>query len=343
MKTRRFVLGSVCWVVVIGCSGGSGVGSQPEAEGYVLVDPAARQAGVTLEIGERAATSALPVAVSGEERVTLHAGTREETVPVGRDELVYVEGASAHVTHFAIGKDVAFDQLHVSGSEASARELAGKLGAAMTPDGAGWRVRIPGVFAGASLAEVPERLEGASPVSVPPPIVSSPAPAVTPPVRVASVAAPARVASPVDFVAATGCDGVGGQWRGRVYSTRHQAYYDFSLSVRQSGSGLTGTVVAETWSGSTGEIEPPNQCSGSDHATILEQATGTLDAAGNMKFDSYTWREGTHFCGRKTVDYSPDRFQVPLARGATSASAVVSDDKVWSDGLALQLTRVSCR
>ncbi|MGO8994968.1 MAG: hypothetical protein ACLQVI_16755 [Polyangiaceae bacterium] len=363
MKRRRLVVGSLCSVVAIGCGAGA---SQPE--GYVLLDPAARQSGATFEVGDHVASSALPIAVPGGEHVTLHVGARDESIAVERDELVYVQAGQAgqaHVSHLKIGTDVAFDELRLAGEEGAVRGLAAQLGGTVTADGTQWRVHVPGVFAGAALAGVPEHMEGASPVFAseltetpvaPAPVravrISTPvgaplAAALTPAAAGAVVGAPRPASpsplSPVAFVAATGCPGVGGQWRGRVFSNRHGAYYDFTLSVRNGGSGLTGTVVAETWSGSPADVEPPNSCSGAQHVKVVEAASGSVDAGGNMRFDSQSWQVGSHLCGQRVTNYYPDKFSVPLADGATTAHAVVSDDKVWTDGLPFELTRVSCQ
>ena len=75
---------------------------------------------------------------------------------------------------------------------------------------------------------------------------------------------------------------------------------------------------------------------------VVELASGTVGADGTMHFASTSWRVGSHLCGERVTDYSLDRFEVPLADGATSAHAVASDDVVWVAGTPLDLTRVSC-
>jgi hypothetical protein len=148
----------------------------------------------------------------------------------------------------------------------------------------------------------------------------------------------------VAFTPAPTCGGVAGTWRGRVYSGRHGAYYDFTLHVRQqAGSALTGTVVADFWTATPDEVDLPRACSGAQHVKVLEDASGSVDAEGTMHFDAHSWRVGSHLCGEHVRGYSPDKFEVSLATGAPSARAVVSDDVVWTDGLPLALTRVSCQ
>jgi hypothetical protein len=148
---------------------------------------------------------------------------------------------------------------------------------------------------------------------------------------------------PVTFAPAAECTGVSGTWRGRAYSSPHEAYYDFTLQVRERGSAVQGTVVAELWSGSTDEVDPPQACSGAQHVKVLESGSGTVDDSGTMHFASKTWRVNNHLCGPHVVGYSPDRFDVPAARGGASSDAVLSDDAVWVSGLPVKLTRVSCR
>ena len=360
MKRIRLVVGSLCAVAAISCAAG-----QSDPGGYVLLDLDARQAGVSVEVGDHAVSSALPIAVSPGERVALHAGESEEALTVGRGELVYVEGASGHVTHLRLGKEIAPDELRLSGEEAAANDLAGQLGASVAPDEAGWRLRTTDVFPAAAFARVPDRLLSASPVMLqggeraPGPVVSVRAPVVdvgaarTPAAVVAPIVAAAPVVSemivdhvvaPVSFVPATACAGVAGTWRGRVYSDWHEAYYDFVLTVAQTGSTLKGTVVAELWDATTDEVEPPNACSQArQHVKVVENASGSVDADGTMRFASTSWRVGSHLCGERVTDYSFDRFVVPLANEATSAHATASDEVAWVDGLPVELTRVSCR
>lgn len=153
-----------------------------------------------------------------------------------------------------------------------------------------------------------------------------------------------HVASPVEFVATQPCAGVSGVWRGRVYSDRHGAYYDFTLDVaRQGSTGLRGTIVAQFWDGDESRVEPPSACTNQEqHVTVSETAAGRTDEDGTMHFGGTRWRVTQHTCGEHVTDYSPDRFDVQLAMGANRADAILKDDAVWTDGLPIALTRVSC-
>jgi hypothetical protein len=360
MKRMRLgVAASLCSVAALSCAAD---GSEPGA--YVLLDQEARQAGVSLEVGDHVVESALPIAVSPDDHILLHNGATEEPLTVARGELVYIEGTGGKVTHLRLGKDVAPDELRVTGEEAAAKDLAGQLGAKVDPDDAGWRLHVPGVFTGAALARVPERLRSVAPVlpseaspapgsagalARAPAVVAAaaqaPAPTAVP--DVAAVTSPASVGSPwpVAFVpAAAACPGVAGQWRGRVYSDWHGAYYDFVLTVAQTGSTLKGKVAAEFWDATAEQVEPPNACAQArQHVKVVESASGSVDADGTMRFASSSWHVASHLCGERVTDYSVDRFEVPLADGATTAHAVASDDVVWVQGTPLELTRVSCR
>jgi hypothetical protein len=363
MNRIRLVVGSLCSVAALSCAA-----DESEPGGYVLLDLEARQAGVSVEVGDHVVASALPIAVAPGEHVAVHAGSSEEAVTVGRGELVYVEGTGARVSHLQLGKQVARDELRLTGEEEAANDLAGQLGAKVARDGAGWRVGTPEVFSAAAFAHVPERLLGAAPVMLSEadraptaaaggvartagavPVARKPVTPVTPLAsEVAGVPADPEPSAgrpaAVSFIpAANTCTGVAGQWRGRVYSDWHGAYYDFTLTVEQDGAALKGTVVAEFWDGATDEVEPPDACGQvpKQHVKVVEAASGSL-ADGTMRFASTSWRVGSHLCGERVTDYSLDRFVVPLADGATSSHAVASDDVVWVSGLPVDLTRVSC-
>jgi hypothetical protein len=159
----------------------------------------------------------------------------------------------------------------------------------------------------------------APPVGAPRAITAAPAPqasvasapllALVTSVSPETVATPARVQSelPVTFAPAAECTGVSGTWRGRAYSSPHEAYYDFTLQVRERGSAVQGTVVAELWSGSTDEVDPPQACSGAQHVKVLESGSGTVDDSGTMHFASKTWRVNNHLCGRRRLLAGPVR------------------------------------
>ena len=365
MNRRSLVLGSLGALAAISCAAGA-----PQGSSYVLLDPQARASGVTVQVDDHAVTSALPIEVPAQAHVTLLGPSREEAIAIAPGELVYVAGPKAIVSHLEIGRQVEIDKVHVTGDDTAARELATQLGGKVTPDAHGLRLDVSEVFAATAAAHVPEHLMGIEPMMIEQapaattlaprrstpstPIVRAGAPAAAAPVLVPmseptggmQVIEPfltVHVSSPVSFTpAAEACEGVGGVWRGRVYSDRHLAYYDFTLNVRQHGSQLQGSMLAHFWDGSTDQVEPPGACDGAQHVKVVESATGSVDEAGTMHFESRGWQVSHHMCGDKVTEYWPDRFEVPLASGATSAAATLKDDRVWTDGLPIALTRVSC-
>jgi hypothetical protein len=358
MIRTAIATGAIC-ISALGCA--ADASSQ---NGYVLVDPDARAAGVTVLLDDHAIAATLPVDVpAGSHAVLVGARGGEPTdLRVEPGEVTYIEGASARVSHLRIGKDVAADAVRVTGDETSARELASHWsGATVSEDSTGWHVAAPDVFGLAATSHVPAHVLGVAPVllaadpAAPPSRVKTlavqegrtlPVSAPSFDARQASTEAAAsvtHVVSPVAFQPTTPCPGVSGVWRGRVYSDRHGEYYDFTLHVARAGStGLKATITAQFWSASTEEIEPPTACAGEQHVTVVESATGDTDETGTMHLASGSWRVAHHACGERVTDYSPDRFEVPLAMGATTADAVLHDDAVWQDGLPLSLTRVSC-
>jgi len=366
MNRSSLVSGSLCSLVAVSCAAGGG-GSQ--SSGYVLLDTEARAAGLTVQVGDRAVTSSLPVEAPAEAKVTLLAAGREQPLSVARGELVYVHGAQAQVDHLQIGRQISTEELHVVSEEKPARQLALQIGGRVVSDETGWRLHASEVFVGASSADVPERLLGVTPVflteaapvpqrpqgpgvpspgaarvSPSAPVVALATPTPEAPVAVGRVVVPlVPPVSPVAFTPASSCDGVAGVWRGRVYSDPHGAYYDFTLQVAERSDGtLGGTIVSHFWDGTTDQVEPPGTCAGSQHATVVEPASGAVDANGTMRFDATSWKVSAQLCGQGVTNYRLDHVEVPLARGATQASAVVSDDVVWQKGQPVAMTRVSC-
>ena len=343
MNRRSLVLGSLGAIAAISCAAGD-----PQGSSYVLLDPLARASGVTVQVDDHAVTSALPIEVPARAHVTLLGPSRDEVITVAPGELVYVAGPKATVSHLEIGRQVEVDKVHVTGDMGAARELATQLGGKVALDAHGLRLDVPEVFAATASAHVPEHLVSVEPVMIE--LAPAAAPLLLPvsesvagPMQIIEPFLSVRASSPLSFTpAAEGCTGVGGVWRGRVYSDRHMAYYDFTLNVRQHGPQLQGSMVAHFWDGSTDQVDPPGACDGAQHVKVVESATGTVDEAGTMRLESRGWQVSHHVCGDKVTEYWPDRFEVPLASGATSADATLRDDRAWTDGLPIQLTRVSC-
>ena len=139
-KRATVVAGCMCAVGMASCGGAS----DPEpGGGYVLLDPEARQAGLSVEVGEQAVTSALPIAVSAGAHVALVGPEENRTLEIGAGELVYVEGARANVTHLQIGKQIAAGEVRLLGDEHAAGDLASQLGGSVESSLGEWHLRSP--------------------------------------------------------------------------------------------------------------------------------------------------------------------------------------------------------
>ena len=153
----------------------------------------------------------------------------------------------------------------------------------------------------------------------------------------------------VGFVAARGCEGIAGTWRGQVYSDVHGGYYEFTAQIEQpdlARAELTGTMVARSWQGTAEDVAPPETCDTGFHWTVLEDAAGSLREDGSLSFDATTWRVGEHFCGDRVTNYSLDQLEElrPVGDGVhtTSLAGIVKDPAIWTDGLPIELTRIAC-
>jgi len=153
----------------------------------------------------------------------------------------------------------------------------------------------------------------------------------------------------VRFIAAEGCSGVAGTWRGQVFSQEHGGYYEFTAHVAQASyddSVLSGTIVARSWGGQPSDVAPPDTCGDGFHFTVVEQAEGRVEDDGSMSFAASAWQMGERLCGGDVTDYSPDRLSSLKATDEGSAgvrlTGVVSDGALWADGRPIEMTRIAC-
>ncbi len=160
--------------------------------------------------------------------------------------------------------------------------------------------------------------------------------------RAVTSALPIEVASGAHVapmgIAAADCNGVTGTWRSLVWSEPHQAYYDFTLKVRQpspKSPALEGTVLAHSFTAPLGTPAPPADCL--EEWTVEEPATGRVNSDGTMRFDGTSWRVADTVCGDAPQSYSHDQFQITPA-----STGIVFDAKVWVNGLDAKFTRTSC-
>lgn len=120
----------------------------PERDGFVVVDEAARAAGVEVEVAGARHAGALPVAVlEGEEAAVIRRGGRE-AIAVGPGELVEVVGPEGAVRRGRAPRD----SIWLGGDEASVAALAEMIGARATPlPGGGWSLEGSHAFVLASM------------------------------------------------------------------------------------------------------------------------------------------------------------------------------------------------
>ncbi len=161
-----------------------------------------------------------------------------------------------------------------------------------------------------------------------------------------------RAAAPaVSFVPAQGFDGVGGTWRGQVYSEPHAGYYEFTAHIVRPSLNqpeLTGSLVARSWQGTRDDVAPPDVCAeGAFHWTVVENGAGLVHDDGAVSFAGTSWAVGDHFCGERVTDYSFDHLDMVAPGGDMSdvskLTGRASDAVVWvGAGLPIELTRISC-
>jgi hypothetical protein len=151
----------------------------------------------------------------------------------------------------------------------------------------------------------------------------------------------------VSFVPARECDGVGGTWRGQVYSVPHAGYYEFTAKISRpdpSRPELSGSIIARSWGGIPEDVVPPDSCEDTFHWTVVEEAAGTVAEDGSLSFAGTSWHVGEHFCGEDVTDYSLDHLDVhPAADGDPAhLTGIASDTAVWVNGLGIEMTHVAC-
>jgi hypothetical protein len=103
-----------------------------------------------------------------------------------------------------------------------------------------------------------------------------------------------------------------GVWQAHQYAPREGKWYIFTLEIRHESpgsAGLTGTIRAEFWRGTTADEQPP-QCEsarGGYHHAVRMPAQGTL-AEDDLTFGglSYTWERD--YCGSGHGRYNVDHF-----------------------------------
>ena len=350
------------WVKFVIVSGTVGCGAPDAAtSSFAVVDQQARDAGFAIEAAGTVSDAKLPLAFDASQRVSLVGPDTEESLEADPGELVYVHGENAEVTRLVIGQDVDADRVWVEGSREAADELALRLGGALRLDGDRWQLAAPDALAACAAESAPLGLLGIEPMAIdeanptdfweqmdaPAPGVDEPAPiapGILEGIEVDDDMRPFVVAPGSRFAAVTGCPGVTGQWRARVYSVNHDQWYDFRLDISSGGgSWLVGRVDVDFWDGAPDDDTTPGACTGAfDRAQVSETARGRVLASGRLELDAVAWRVERRLCGEALGSYCLDRFAGAIDPTGTTFEATVSDDCTWIAGIPVTFTRVRC-
>lgn len=125
-------------LVALGCEA-----PDPERDGFLVVDEAARAAGIEVEVSGERHSGELPVAVpEGAEAAVVRAAGREP-IEVGPGELIEVVGPDGATRRGAVPRD----SIWLAGDAASVSAFAEMIGARATPlPSGGWAVEGPNAF-----------------------------------------------------------------------------------------------------------------------------------------------------------------------------------------------------
>lgn len=132
-----------------------------EGEGYVLLDPAARAAGLQVEIDGEARSSPLPAAVPEGAIVVLVGPDRRDALDLAPGELVHVRGAGARIERGV----PSFDRVRIRAAPVAARTFADRLGAPLVAQGHGrFLIVAPDALPLAALVEETQGIEALEPL-----------------------------------------------------------------------------------------------------------------------------------------------------------------------------------
>ncbi|APR88117.1 hypothetical protein A7982_13466 [Minicystis rosea] len=352
-KASTMVAAAAMVLGLVGCGQGAAGERGGEALGYVIVDRAAREAGVRIE-GVRADDAVLPVEVGATSRQTLIGPSGRVPLDVHADEIVYVRGREARLDRGALDAEVARDRLAVVGPESAARALAEEVGGVVDARDGRFVVVAPEALGDLARAAMPEGLEEVVPV-VPGDAAGRPAfasalqaslgagerealrrlaPHERGPFELSSFVK-ARLAEPADELLpeVVDCpDPIAGTWVSREHYPEHHDWYRFELIVTRDAAHpdtLQGTIVSRSWSGSSSTLLPTS-CTSDEGAefdwTVRMSATGLYDD-GRVSFDGMTRSLDATRCGPsyQVSRYNQDHFTGKLIEGGRFLQAVNND------------------
>lgn len=331
-------------------------GSELDRSSFALIDQEARAAGYTVLAGGQVADGVVPVAFDGAEGATLVHGATDLPLQAEPGELVYVHGPEGNVDRLYIGRDIEPDRVLVEGPRAVADELAAHLGGDVAAEGPRWRVTATDALALSSEAPAPAELVALAPVTMSleglnPWGEVAPAPDEEPEAAAPEAAlgefeldAPARELTlhAGNFPAVRGCQGVGGDWRARVYSEPHLSWVDLTLRVRTlTGGEVAGTIEVHQWSGPPEDASLPTSCDAGERWKVREPAVGSITPEGGFELRGVSWKLEREYCGVFSNAYCLDRFRGVISPDGTTLETAVSDDCNWHDK-PVTLTRIRC-
>jgi hypothetical protein len=148
----------IALLAAAGCGGTSGT-----QNGYLLLDQAARQAGMRVDVGDYHGTPLLPLALRSDERVVLAGPAGRLPLTLRPGTLAWVRGTDAAIEWTAVDPDT----LIVEAPDAAAHELAGLLAAeaGVRSDGR-WRLHAPELLDRASFLTAPEAILDVQPATL---------------------------------------------------------------------------------------------------------------------------------------------------------------------------------
>jgi hypothetical protein len=145
-------------LLAAGCGGASGT-----QNGYILLDQAARQAGMRVDVGDYHGTPLLPLALHSDERVVLGGPAGRLPLTLRPGTLAWVRGADAAIEWTAVDPDT----LIVEAPDAAIHELAGLLDAeaGVRSDGR-WKLHAPELLDRASFLTAPDAIVDVQPATL---------------------------------------------------------------------------------------------------------------------------------------------------------------------------------
>lgn len=369
------LLGRWVWVVVgVGALACEQEGDMASGSGYVLIDEDARAAGFAIRKNESILSGTLPVALQDAEQAVLLGGIEDELLEASDGELLYVTGDEGNVERYTLGRDVEYDEWDLQATEYASEELAYNLGGRVSWYHGRYRLDARDTLSTVSGMVPPRGLRGFSPVLIdnqreeefPASDENAEAEAG---LAAGGAGAGAEVEAGVDTSEGAGSESseadlagldnvdteqeyalararalanVVGTWRGQFYSPYHEAWYEFTITVRQAaldGRMVEGEVIANSWTGLPNDRTMPSLCAGQEQWKVRQLARGSVRPNGDIRFESESWSVAQRTCGEAPEAYYPDHFEGAVSADGATWSVAVHDHHVVS-GQGVRLTRV---